>query len=37
MKVLLLTVTAGHGHTQAAKAVMECLQDQGVECCLWTH
>ena len=27
MKVLLLTVTAGHGHTQAAKAVMECLQN----------
>ena len=34
MKVLLLTVTAGHGHTQAAKAVMECLQEHNVECTL---
>ena len=34
MKVLLLTVTAGHGHTQAAKAVMEYLQEYKVECAL---
>jgi processive 1,2-diacylglycerol beta-glucosyltransferase len=31
MKVLFLSVTAGHGHNQAAKAGMECLRDRGVE------
>ncbi len=32
MKVLFLSVTAGHGHNQAAKVVMECLKDRNVEC-----
>ena len=32
MKVLLLTVTAGHGHTQAAKVIMECLENNGAQC-----
>ncbi len=34
MKVLILTVTAGHGHTQAAKVVMEYLEGYGVECAI---
>ena len=34
MKVLLLTVTAGHGHTQAAKVIMNHLQKHKIECTL---
>ncbi|HZJ83637.1 MAG TPA: glycosyltransferase [Clostridia bacterium] len=34
MKVLLLTVTAGYGHTQAAKAIMGYLEEHDVECTL---
>ncbi len=34
MRVLILTVTAGHGHTQAAKVVMGYLEEKGVECTL---
>lgn len=32
MKVLFLSVTAGQGHNQTAKAAMECLRDNNVEC-----
>lgn len=32
MKVLFLSVTAGQGHNQAAKVVMEYLKDRNVEC-----
>lgn len=32
MKVLFLSVTAGHGHNQAAKAGMECLKARGIDC-----
>jgi processive 1,2-diacylglycerol beta-glucosyltransferase len=32
MKVLFLSVTAGQGHNQTGKAVMECLLDNNVEC-----
>lgn len=34
MKILLLTVTAGHGHTQAARVIMDCLEEYGAECAL---
>jgi processive 1,2-diacylglycerol beta-glucosyltransferase len=32
MRVLFLSVTAGHGHHQAAKAVMNYLEEQNVAC-----
>ncbi|NLJ41459.1 MAG: galactosyldiacylglycerol synthase [Clostridiales bacterium] len=32
MRVLLLTVTAGHGHTQAANVVMDYLKRLNIEC-----
>jgi len=32
VKVLFLSVTAGHGHNQAAKAGMECLNARGIDC-----
>ena len=32
MKVLFLSVTAGYGHNQAAKAGMECLKARGIDC-----
>ena len=31
MKILLLTVTAGQGHNQAAKSLCECFSNQGIE------
>lgn len=34
MKVLFLSVTAGQGHNQTAKAAMECLQEKNVDCIL---
>ena len=34
MRVLLLTVTAGHGHTQAGKVIMNYLEKRNVECAL---
>lgn len=32
MKALFLSITAGHGHNQAAKAVMSYLEEKNVEC-----
>ena len=32
MKVLILSVTAGHGHHQTAKAIMTHLQERNIEC-----
>ena len=32
VKVLFLSVTAGQGHNQTGKAVMECLQDNHIDC-----
>jgi len=32
VKVLFLSVTAGHGHNQAAKAGMECLRARNIDC-----
>lgn len=32
MKVLFLSVTAGHGHNQTAKSAMEYMKQQGIEC-----
>jgi len=32
MKVLILTVTAGHGHNQAAAVIMDYLKERNVEC-----
>lgn len=32
MKVLILTVTAGHGHNQAAAVIMEYLKELNVDC-----
>jgi processive 1,2-diacylglycerol beta-glucosyltransferase len=34
MKVLFLSVTAGQGHNQTGKAVMECLQEKNVDCAM---
>ncbi len=32
MKVLFLSVTAGQGHNQTGKSVMECLREKNVDC-----
>lgn len=32
MKVLFLSVTAGQGHNETAKAIMNCLEEQGIDC-----
>lgn len=32
MKVLILTISAGHGHNQTASAIAESLKSKGVEC-----
>ncbi|HPT79088.1 MAG TPA: glycosyltransferase [Candidatus Atribacteria bacterium] len=32
MKVLFLSVNAGNGHNQTARAVMECLEEKHIEC-----
>ena len=32
MKVLLLTVTAGQGHNQTARAIKDCLNERKIEC-----
>lgn len=32
MKVLFLSVTAGEGHNQTAKAIMDCVKNEQIEC-----
>ena len=34
MKVLFLSVTAGQGHNQTGKAVMECLREKNIDCAM---